>query len=95
MQPRQLKWLAKMRWASGYDSIQAVLATFQPVLSSSEDNANGNDHNQPVTAKGLLLQTRSFQFVLCLIMFDKLLAVTNALSKLLQAQSLYLTASVH
>ena len=37
---------------------------------------------------------RSFHFVLCFVMFDRLLAVTNALSKLLQAESLDLTAAV-
>ena len=34
IQPRQLKQLVETRWASKYDSIQAVLATFQPVLST-------------------------------------------------------------
>ena len=94
IQPRQLKRLIETRWASRHDSIEAVHATFKPMLSTLEAIANGNDSNQRVTAEGLLLQARSFHFVICLIMFENLLAVTNALSKLLQGENLDLTVAV-
>ena len=94
MQPRQLKRLLETRWACRHDCIQAVHATFQAVLCTLEAIADGDDNNQRITAKGLLIQARSFHFVLCLVMFDRLLAVTNALSKLLQAESLDLTTAV-
>ena len=35
-------------------------------------------------ARGLLLQVKSFQFILCLVIFDRVLSCVNGLSDLLQ-----------
>ena len=39
-------------------------------------------------AIGLLLQVKSFKFLLCLVIFDKVLSITKGLSDVLQSTSL-------
>lgn len=44
------------------------------VLSTLEYVVNGNDGRKAAEAKGILLQVKSFNFVLCLVIFDRRLS---------------------
>lgn len=48
----------------------AISQRFDVVVLTLEDIEDGNDKNKSVEAKGLLLQIRSFSFLLNLVIFD-------------------------
>ena len=60
--------------------------TFDAVLATLEEIADGDDHTKAVEASGSLLQAKSFSFLLNLIIFDRILCCTKKLSDLLQSQ---------
>ena len=84
----RLKQLSDTRWSCLYASIKAVNATFSAVLSTLEELSDENDSSRAVEARGLLFQVKSFQFLLSLILFEKIFSITAKLSYLLQAESL-------
>ena len=49
---------------------------------------NGCNGVNSAKARGLLLQVSSFQFVLCLVIFDRILSCTKSLSDMLQSTQL-------
>lgn len=51
---------------------------------------NGKDASKATEARGILLQVQSFQFLLCLIIFDRLLTCIKGLSDVLQSVQLNL-----
>ena len=67
--------------------------TFEAVLATLEDVADGDDHAKAVEASGFLLQVKSFTFHLNLMIFDRILCCTKKLSDLLQSQGCDLAKS--
>ena len=55
---------------------------------------NGNNGVKSAEARGLLLQVSSFRFVLCLVIFDRILSCTKSLSDMLQSAQLDLAKAV-
>lgn len=90
----QLKQLSDTRWSCRHDSVKSVLTTF-PAIITTLRQITDEDHDsiRRVKAEGLLLQICKFEFVLNLVMFQALLAVTANLSNLLQAEQLNFAAA--
>ena len=88
-QPLALQKLSDMRWACRYSAINAVSRTFVSLLLSLEEISETRSFNQSaIEAKGLLLQIRSFSFIICLVSFDRILSSTKQLSDLLQSSTM-------
>ncbi len=49
---------------------------------------NGSDGAKAAEARGLLLQVKPFKFILCLVLFDRILSCTKSLSDALQCTQL-------
>ena len=49
---------------------------------------DGSDGSKAAEARGLLLQVRSFRFLLCLVILDRVLSCTKCLSDALQSTQL-------
>ncbi|KAI6653075.1 Zinc finger MYM-type protein 1-like [Oopsacas minuta] len=62
-------------WKYSYSHIQPTLEEFW----------HGNDRSKAIEANGLLLQIKTFKFLLTLIIFDKIFSNTNVLSECLQS----------
>ena len=90
----RLKKLSDTRWSCRYASIKALTSTFAPTLATLKEISEGDDQNRIVEARGILLQVRNFEFVLCLIMFERIFAITSKLSDVLQAECLDFTGAV-
>lgn len=84
-QPRELQRLSDTRWACRYNAVNSTCHTLDAILGTLEDIAEDNEATQ---ATGLLLQVKSFKFLLCLVIFDKVLSITKGLSDVLQSTSL-------
>jgi hypothetical protein len=50
-------------------------------------------HDRAIKARGLLLQVRSFPFLLSLVVLEKIFAFTNNLSQLLQSEVIHYAAA--
>ena len=88
-QPLALQKLSDTRWACRYSAINAVSRTFDSLLLSLEEISETRSFNQSaIEAKGLLLQIRSFSFIICLVSFDRILSSTKQLSDLLQSSTM-------
>jgi len=81
------------RTRGGYASIKAVKSTFSTVLATLEEIAEGSGSDRVVEARGLLFQVNSFQFLLSLLLFERIFSITAKLSDLLQAQRLNYAAA--
>ena len=90
---KELKRLIETRWACKYDAVEAVLNTFEAIIATLEDIMEGSDKEKAVEAKGLFLQVHTFSFLLQLIVFDKVLGCTKALSDILQKPDLDLASA--
>ena len=90
-QPRQLQKLSDTRWACLYSAINAICYTFDALLATLEDIASGSDHSKAVEARGLLHQVKHFKFLLCLIIFDRVLSCSISLSEQLQDRKVNLS----
>jgi len=80
---RELKRLSDTRWVCRYAAVDTMCRTFNALI---EEIVGGEDHEKAVQASGLLLQVKSFSFLLLLIIFDRILSLTKRLSDLLQSQ---------
>ena len=60
--------------------------TYNAILATLTEIADGDDAAKAVNAKGLLSQVKSFCFILTLVTFDQILSCTKQLSDLLQSQ---------
>ena len=88
-QTRELQRLCDTRWACRYFSVNSICYTFDAILATLEEVAEDtSDGTKATQAMGLMLQVKSFKFLLCLIIFDKVLSVTKGLSDVLQSISL-------
>ena len=65
-------------------AVNAVCSTFDSILATLQTVVDGEDRAKAVEARGILLQVRTFKFLLLLIIFWRLLSCTKSLSDLLQ-----------
>ena len=84
-QIHELVRLSDTRWSSRWSSINALCRTFDSVLATLDAIKNGLDKLKAVEGGGLLLQVKSFKFIVQLIVFDRLLTTTHCLSNQLQS----------
>ena len=84
----QLQRLSETRWACRYLAIDAVCTTFDSILSTLEIFMDGNDRAKATEATGILLQVRSFKFLLSLVIFSRILTCTKCLFDLLQCKNI-------
>lgn len=87
-QTRELQRLSDTRWACRYSAVNSICYTFDAILATLEDITEDSDGMKATQATGLMLQVKSFKFLLCLIIFDKVLSITKGLSDVLQSTSL-------
>ena len=64
-----------------------------PIISTLEDISRDTHAKRAAEAVGLLVGVKSFQFILFLEMFFKVLSITNILSKQLQEKQLDFAAA--
>ena len=83
-QVHRLQKLSDTRWACRQGAVNAICCTYDSVLSTLDEVSEGVDRTKAVEATGLLLQIKSFKFLLLLIMFDRILTCTKSLSDYLQ-----------
>ena len=84
-QPLQLQALSDTRWACRYAAVNAVCKTYDSILSTLVEISNCSDAAKAVEARGILLQVRSFSFLVNLVTFDRVLCCTKSLSDQLQS----------
>ena len=87
-QTRELQRLSDTRWSCRYSSVDAVCCTFDAVLATLAEIAEDFDGAKAIEATGLLLQVKSFKFLLSPVIFDRLLSITKSLLDALQSTSL-------
>ena len=85
---RQLQRLSDTRWSCRYVAVDAVCSTFDSVLATLEEIANGEDKSRAIEATGIWtqVQTLNFKFLLSLITFWQILSCTKSLSDQLQSR---------
>ena len=66
---RQLQRLSDTRWSCRYVAVDAVCSTFDSVLATLEEIANGEDRSRAIEATGIWTQVQTFKFLLSLITF--------------------------
>ena len=69
-------------------SVNSMCYTFDAILATLEDMGEDSDGMKATQATGLLLQIKTFHFLLSLITFDKILSITKGLSDVLQSATL-------
>lgn len=87
---RQLQRLSDTRWACRQSAISTICYTFDAVVASLMRITNDGDGSRVAEARGLLLQVKSFKFILLLVIFDRLLTCSKGLSDLLQSSKINL-----
>ncbi|XP_011406062.1 PREDICTED: zinc finger MYM-type protein 1-like [Amphimedon queenslandica] len=86
-QSKELR-LSDTRWACRYASLDAICSTFDAILLSLEIIGGETDKSKAIKAVGLYHHINNFQFIFCLVIFTRLLAITKSLSDQLQRKSL-------
>ena len=87
-QHRQLQKLSDTRWACRHNAVNAQCYTYDAVLATLSEVISTFDGKKVAEARGLLLQVKSFKFILCLVTFDRLLSCAKGLSDVLQGTQL-------
>ena len=87
-QTQELQRLSDTRWACRYSAINTICYTFDAILATPEDVSEDTDGMKATQAIGLMLQVKSFKFLLSVIIFDKILSITKGLSDVLQSTTL-------
>ena len=59
----------------------AISYTFDALLETLEEISCGSDQSKAIEATGLLQKIENFKFLLCLVMFDRILSDTRCLSE--------------
>ena len=85
---RQLQRLSDTRWSCRYLAVDAVCSTFDSVLATLEEIANGEDRSRATEATGIWTQVQTFKFLVSLIMFWRILSCTKSLSDQLQSREM-------
>lgn len=83
-QVHQLQKLSDTWWACRQSAVNAICCTYKSLLATLEEASEGTDRAKAVEATGLLLQIKTFKFLLSLIMFDRVLTCSKSLSDYLQ-----------
>jgi len=82
-----MKSLCETRWACRYEAVRAMQANLQVVeLLDALIEENSSQAKALADARGLLLQIRSFEFLLAIVVLQQLLECTNVLSLYLQSK---------
>ena len=89
-QPRQLPKLSETRWAYQYRAVNSICFTLDAIVETLQVIADGLHHDKAIEARGLLYQVQNFEFLLSLIVFDRVLSCTFSLSQQLQEKSINL-----
>lgn len=93
--PVRLKRLSDTRWACRVESVQAIRKGYPAITQTLCLIVDGDaNRERAVEARGLWHQIQSLQFIVCTIVFEKVLLLTNGLSEVLQAKELDLAAAV-
>ena len=87
-QLRRLQRLSDTRWACRYFAVDAVCCTFDSLLAALEAITEWENREKAVEAKGILLQVRSFKFLILLVIFSRILSCTKSLSDQLQSSTI-------
>ena len=82
---RQLQRLPDTRWACRQSAISTICYTFDAVVATLIKITDDGDGSRAAEARGLLLQVKSFRFILLLVISDRLLTCSKGLSDLLQS----------
>ena len=88
----QLKKLSDTRWSCRYAFIKAVKTTFSAIINTLEELSDGSD-SRAIEARGLLFQVKKFQFLLSLVLFERIFSITAKVSDLLQTEHLNYAAA--
>ena len=80
MHTRELKRLSDTRWACRYAAVNCICHTLDAIIATLEHVVEDSDGMKATPATGLMLQVKSFKFILCLIIFDKIIGITKGLS---------------
>jgi hypothetical protein len=89
VQPKKLSDTRRSCW---YTSIQAVLMSLSAIIGTLEEIGD-ESHERAIEARGLLLQIKSFPFLLSLVLFEKIFSIINNLSQLLQSEAIHYAAA--
>ena len=89
-QVHQLQGLSDTRWACRQSAVHAICTTYDSLLATLEILEEDSDQSKAVEARGLLQQIKCFEFVLSLIVFDKVLSTSRGLSDTLQSVNINL-----
>ena len=65
-----------------------ICCTFEAILSTLQEVVDGCDGSRAAETNGILLQIKSFKYILCLVIFDKLLSCSKGLSDVRQSTRL-------
>lgn len=83
-QVHQLQKFSDMHWACRHGAVNAICCAYDSLLATLDKISEGTDKAKAVEATGLLLQIKTFKFLVSLIMFDRILSCTKSLSDCLQ-----------
>ena len=83
----ELKRLSDTRWACRSLTLDVIASTYSSIIASLEHIIDDTDKAKAVEAAGLLHQVHSFKFLACLIIFQRVMNITKALSDQLQSQT--------
>lgn len=72
-------------WACRQSAINTIYYTFDAVVAALIKITDDGDGSRAAEARGLLLQVKSFKFILLLVIFDRLLTCSKGLSDILQS----------
>ena len=96
-QVRQLQRLVDTRWACRANAVATICHTYKAVVATLEEFIADSDSNKTrvCEARGLLLQVKCFQFMVSLVIFDRILSCTKSLSDALQCNNLDLAKAAN
>ena len=83
-----LRNLSVTRWVARSDSITAVWASFEGIVSALEKEMESSDAKTKIKAKNLLGKVRSFEFIVALMFMRNVMSKTKILTKQVQAVDL-------
>ena len=75
---RELVRLSDTRWACRYIAVNTICHTYDAILATLSEIADGDDAVRAVNAKGLLSQAKSFSFILVLVILIEFFLVRNS-----------------
>ena len=85
---RQLQRLSDTRWSCRFLAVDALCSTFESVLATLEEIANGEDRSRAIEATGIWTQVQTLKFLISLITFWRIFSCTKSLSDQLQSRQL-------